>query len=132
MILVDTSVLIDFFRGKTTASVEKMNTILRENIPFGINSYIYQEILQGAGTEKEFILLKAYLDSQTFYDLKNDRESFSSAAKIYFRCRKAGITVRSTVDLLIVETALENNLYLLHNDKDFTAIKKIVPELKIY
>lgn len=132
MILIDTSVLIDFFRGKSTASVEKMNTLLRENIPFGINHYIYQELLQGAGSEKEFILLKTYLDSQIFYDLRKGRESFSSAAKIYYRCRKAGITIKSTIDLLIVETALENNLALLHSDNDFAAIKKVVPVLQMY
>lgn len=132
MILVDTSVLIDFFRGKSTSSVEKLNTVFQENIPFGINHYIYQEILQGAGSEKEFVLLKTYLDSQIFYILHEGRESYASAAKIYFKCRRAGITVKSTIDLLIVETALENNLALLHSDSDFTAIKKVMPALKIY
>jgi predicted nucleic acid-binding protein len=132
MILVDTSVLIDFFRGKSTESVEKMNTLLSENTPFGINHYIYQELLQGAGSEKEFVHLKTYLNSQIFYDLRKGRESFASASKIYYRCRKAGITIKSTIDLLIVETALENNLALLHSDTDFTAIKKVVPELQMY
>jgi len=54
------------------------------------------------------------------------------AAKMYCRCRKAGITVNSTIDLLIVQTALENNVALLHNDGDFTNIKKAVPELRIF
>jgi predicted nucleic acid-binding protein len=51
---------------------------------------------------------------------------------IYFRCRRMGITIRSTIDVLIIQTALENELFLLHDDKDFTAIKKAVPGLKVY
>ena len=51
---------------------------------------------------------------------------------MYCRCRKAGITVNSTIDLLIVQTALENNVALLHNDGDFTNFKKAVPELRIF
>jgi predicted nucleic acid-binding protein len=49
-----------------------------------------------------------------------------------FTCRRAGITIRSTIHLLIAQTAIENNLYLLHKDEDFTNIAKIIPELKIY
>ena len=76
--------------------------------------------------------MKRYLDTQIFYELRNGRESFASAAKMYYRCRKAGITVNSTIDLLIVQTALENNIALLHNDTDFVNIKKLVSELKIF
>jgi predicted nucleic acid-binding protein len=49
-----------------------------------------------------------------------------------FTCRRSVITIRSTVDLLIAETAIENNVYLLHNDNDFNNLAGIVPELKIY
>ncbi len=47
-------------------------------------------------------------------------------------CKQKGITIRSTIDLLIAETAIENNLYLLHNDNDFKYMSKIIKELKIY
>jgi predicted nucleic acid-binding protein len=109
-----------------------MDCILRDKIPFGINHYIYQELLQGAATEKEFIVLQTYLDSQTFYELKRGRDSFAAAAKIYFKCRRAGITVKSTIDLLIAETALEHNIALFQNDTDFAAIKRVVPQLHLY
>jgi predicted nucleic acid-binding protein len=92
----------------------------------------YQEILQGAANEQEFTLLREYLDTQVFYDLMHGRASFSEATMICFRCRRMGITVKSTIDLLIVQTALENGLFLLHDDRDFTAIKKAVPGLKVY
>src|SRR5208283_1751519 len=126
MILVDTSVLIDYLKGKDNQSVRKFEKILADNIPFGINNYIYQEILQGAKDEKEFNTLTEYLDKQIFYELKKDKQSFKAAAEIYIKCRKKGVTVRSTIDLLIVQTAIENKLSLLHNDADFDNISKVI------
>ncbi|OHD65242.1 MAG: twitching motility protein PilT [Spirochaetes bacterium RBG_13_51_14] len=132
MILVDTSVLIDYFRGSSNLSTERFNKIRTRDIPFGINNYIYQELLQGAASERDFESLRGYLSTQRFYDLKHGRASHESAARLYFRCRKKGLTVRSTVDFIIIQTAIENNLMLLHNDSDFNAIAKIIKELKIY
>ena len=54
------------------------------------------------------------------------------AANIYFTLRRQGITPRSTIDILIALTAIEYNLLLLHNDKDFDAMEEKVPELNIY
>ena len=51
---------------------------------------------------------------------------------MYMNCRKKGITIRSTVDLIIAEIAIENNLYLLHDDSDFVNISKIYKDLKMY
>ena len=126
MVLVDTSILIDYLKGANNAAVRKFQFVLDNGIPFGINSFIYQELLQGVKTEKDFQKLKQYLDTQTFYNLKDSRESFAQAARIYFLCRKKGITLSSTIDCLIVQTVLEHDLYLLHNDKDFERIRKVV------
>lgn len=132
MILVDTSVLIDFFKNKSNEAIEKFNDILLKNIPYGINVFIYQELLQGCASVKDYNKLKKYLDTQTFYELHNENESFAFAAKIYLKCRKAGYTIRSTIDCLVVQTALENNIALLHNDSDYGYIKKVIKELIIY
>jgi len=132
MVLVDTSVLIDFFKGKDTEKTGKFKQILKDDIPFGINDFIYQEVLQGARTEKEFEVLKDYLGSQRFYSLKYGNKSYENAALIFFECRKKGITVRSTIDLLIAETVIENELYLLHDDKDFTNMAEVINKLKEY
>jgi predicted nucleic acid-binding protein len=86
---------------------------------------------QGAISEKEYSLLDSYLRTQLFYHLKEPVESYAMAARIYMDCRKKGITVRSTIDCLIAETALEHDLLLLHNDSDFTAMAGIIP-LKVY
>lgn len=127
MILIDTSVLIDFFKGVKTEGSLKFEMILQRGIPFGINSFILQEVLQGAASEREFSLLKQYLSTQRFYDLKDPVVSFINAAKLYMDCRKKGITIRSTIDCLIAETVLEHDLLLLHNDNDFKAMAKVIP-----
>ena len=131
MVLVDTSVIIDYFQGNENNAILRFQYILDNNIPFGINSLIYQEVLQGAKTEKDFDKIKKYLKTQKFYSLKDEKESYASAARIYFKCKKKGITINSTIDCIIAQTAIENNLYLLHNDSDFDNITKVV-DLKIF
>jgi len=131
VVLVDTSVIIGYLQGKENDAVLTFQYILDNNIPFGINYSIYQEVLQGVKTEKDFDKVKKYLDTQRFYSLKKEKESYASAAKIYFKCRKKGITISSTIDCLIAQTAIENNLFLLHNDSDFDDIAKVV-DLKIF
>ena len=131
MILADTSSLIDFLKRSKTESSEKLKNILEQGIPFGINSFIFQEVLQGAKSEKEYRLLRQYLQTQRFYHPKDQIDSFAKAARIYFKCRKKGVTIRSTIDCIIAQTAIEHDLFLLHNDTDFDAMATIVP-LKIY
>jgi len=132
MILVDTSVLIGYFKGAEGSVYERMNYLVNNDIPFGICHYVYQELLQGSANEKEYKLLKDYLSSLPFYDLRNGNESFENAALMYMNCRKKGITVRSTIDLLIAEIAIENNLYLFHNDSDYTNMSKVCEILEMY
>jgi predicted nucleic acid-binding protein len=132
MILLDTSVLIDYFKDTKNAATDKLDEIIDEDLPYGICDYVYQELLQGTKTEKEFKKLKEYLETLPFYYLSYGKESFERAALLNFKCRRAGITIRSTIDLLIAEIAIENNLFLLHNDADFDYMAKKVTELKIY
>jgi predicted nucleic acid-binding protein len=131
MILADTSVLIDFLEGRETESKHRLKTVLQQGIPFGINSFIYQEVLQGAKSEKEYRLLKKYLETQLFYHPKDPVESFARAARIYFDCRRKGVTIRSTIDCIIAQIAIEHDLFLLHNDSNYDAMARVIP-LKIY
>ena len=131
MILVDTSVLIDLFRGVENEPVELFRDIARKKLPFGITSVIYQEILQGAKSEKEYISLQEYLSTQRFFHPIDPILSYAGAANIFFSCRRKGITIRSTIDCLIAQITIEHELYLLHNDKDFTAMASAIG-LKIY
>ena len=122
MILVDTSVLIDLFKGEANSAVDHLHSIIRQQVPFGITSVIYQEVLQGAKTEKEFNSLHEYLSTQRFFHPKDPLSSYAAAADIYYSCRRKGVTIRSTIDCLIAQIALEHKLLLLHSDKDFTAM----------
>lgn len=126
MILVDTSVLIDLFKGNDTDAALDFREVIRQQLPFGITSVIYQEVLQGARTDKEFAMLNEYLSTQRFFHPKDPLASYAGAAEIYFQCRRQGITVRSTIDCLIARIALEHDLVLLHNDKDFTAMSPVI------
>ena len=126
MILVDTSVWIDFLQVRDNEKTRKLNQILDLKIPFGITGQIYQEVLQGAATEKDFNVLKKYLDTFVLYAPLDEKESHGKAAHIFFLCKRKGITVRSTADCLIVQIARERHLKLLHNDKDFDHICKVI------
>lgn len=132
MILVDTSVLIDYFKGIESGPAKLFDELVEHGIPYGINTFVYQELLQGSKTIHEFNTLKEYLETIPFYDLKYGKESYEKAAYLNFQCRKNGITIRSTIDVLIAEIAIENNLLLLHNDSDFDKMSKVIKELKIY
>ena len=131
MILVDTSVLIDLFKGASNGPANRMREVLGHHIPYGITSVIYQEMLQGAKSDKEYNLLKDYLSSQRFFHPQDAVKTYEDAARIYFSCRKKGVTIRSTIDCLIAQIALEQDLALLHNDRDFDAMAPII-KLRLY
>jgi len=131
MILLDTSVLVDFFKGIQNVPALCLHDIIEQHIPFGITSVVYQELLQGAKTKKEYTFLDKYLSCQHFFHPKDQITSYGKAAMIYFLCRKKGITIRSTIDCLIARIAIEHDLLLLQNDKDFVNMAPIIG-LKLY
>ncbi len=131
MYLVDTSVWLDFFRNRSTPVVSQFEEILEQTLPFGISGIIYQEVLQGADTEQDFSQLRTYLQTLKFYQPLNGVASYHRAADIFFRCRRKGISIRSTIDCLIAQIAMDHRLRLLHNDRDFTKMAKVIPDLKL-
>jgi len=131
VILVDSSVLIDFLEGRENAPVDRFIEVLDRDIPFGLSPLTILEVLQGAATEKDFATLREYVGSQTIYDLAGGFQSYAEAAQIFFNLRKKGMSVGSSMDCLIAQTAIEHGLFLLHNDSDFDRIAK-VSELKLY
>ena len=120
MILIDTSVIINYLKDQKTEAVEQFEYILDKSLPYGINTFIYQEVLQ------------EYFETLPLYYLKYGKKSYEQAALMNIRCRQKGITIRSTIDLLIAETTIENDLYLLHDDNDFINMAKVIKELKLY
>jgi predicted nucleic acid-binding protein len=132
MYLVDTSVWIDYLRGTDTPGVQFLEKILSHKKSFGISSIIYQEVLQGASTLKDFKNLSAYFSTQVFYHPKDPIASYQAAAEVYFNCRKRGLMIRSTIDCLIVQITIEHSLILVHSDRDFKHIQKVIPDLKLF
>lgn len=130
MILTDTSILINFLKGKTSPKVELFQQILTRRIPFGLSCYTYQEVLQGARNKKEWQLLKDYLSTQVIYYLPPTSETYEEAAFLFFTLRRNGVTPRSTIDILIALTAIKHNLILLHEDRDFDIMASHIQALR--
>ena len=105
--------------------------VLERGYPVGLTGIVYQEVLQGVSSEREFGQVSEYLGSQTFYHVRESIESYREAARMYFECRRAGITIRSAVDCLIARVAIEHDLVLLHDDRDFEKMAEVVPELTL-
>lgn len=130
MYLVDTSAWIDLFRQRNTAPARMLRALLDQRLTYGITGVIYQEVLQGASSEADYRRLRDYLGTQRFYHPMNPVRSYAEAAHLYARCRRQGVTIRSTVDCLIARIAIEHKLLLLHGDKDFAQLAAIEPQLK--
>lgn len=96
----------------------------------GLTGVIYQEVIQGVSSEREFKRVSEYLGSQTFYHPVDLIESYREAARMYFDCRRAGVTIRSATDCLIARVAIEHGLMLFHDDKDFEKMAEVVPDLE--
>ena len=127
MIVVDTSVLVDFFRGADTSAARALDRIERDDVPFGIPVICCQELLQGARDEPEWRLLVKYLGTQRLVVPRDSWSTHEAAARIYFDCRRSGITIRSTLGCLIAQLVLENDGVLLHDDGDFERITEVRP-----
>ncbi len=130
MYLVDTSVWVGLLRQKETVAVQSFRHILECDIPFGISSVIFQELLQGAKSESDYQRLYDDVGSQYFFHPKDEIDSYANAARIYFDCRRKGVTIRSSIDCLIAEIAIEHGLVLLHDDVDFYHMAKAIGDLK--
>ena len=129
--LVDTSVWIHFLRTRPAQDAGRITQILDMKIPFGITLTILQEILQGAKSEVEFKRLERYFSTQPIFHTGDQLKSHIKAAQIYFDCRQAGITIRSTIDCQIAQIARENQLILLHEDQDYERIASICSDLRV-
>lgn len=123
MVLVDTSVFIDFFKSKNTHATRQLESIL--DAQCCITPIVFQEILQGAKDDREFDLLKSFLSTQFFCYPADPVATYERAAKIFFSARRKGITILSTIDCLIAQIAIDNNVPLLQDDQDYIEIAKI-------
>jgi predicted nucleic acid-binding protein len=132
MVLVDTSVWVDYLRGDASPQVRALKELLAGEDIVATAPIILQEILQGADSVERFETWRKYFSGLFCYVPRDPVESHIAAARIYQECRKAGKTPRSSNDCLIAQIAIENGLMLLHDDRDFNAIADTVGQLTLF
>lgn len=127
MILVDTSVLIPFLSGRASPAERYFERWLRDEEPFCLAPVTIQEVLQGARDEREWRRLRQYLGTQAVVGVTDELGSSVEAARIYYDCRRRGLTVHSTINCLVAQIAIEHGLPLLHDDRDYEVIARVRP-----
>jgi len=117
VILVDSSVWVDYFRGTTTPQAEKLDLLLG-NEPIATCDLILTEVLQGFVSDRDFNQAKKLMTSLVIVDLAGQTMAIQ-AAKNFRALRALGITVRKTIDTVIATRCIESGLPLLYSDRDF-------------
>ena len=117
MILVDSSVWIDYFNGQRTWHTNLLDNLLSD-VPVIICDLIFAEILQGFRTDSDYESAKSYLSALPFHEIGGYQVAVQSAQN-YRMLRKKGVTVRKTIDVMIGTYCILEGLPLLHDDRDF-------------
>jgi predicted nucleic acid-binding protein len=124
MLLIDTSVWVSVFRDPSGQARQQLET-LTANREVLLTRFTQLELLQSSVNEQERTLLSTYLETQNYVELSPP--SWQEAAQIYYELHRRGCTVRSPIDCSIAQAALENNLLLIHSDRDFETIAQVHP-----
>jgi predicted nucleic acid-binding protein len=117
VILVDSSVWIDYFRSADTPQVALLDSFFGRS-PVAVGDLIAAEVLQGVRDEREFKWVKKTLDAFEHIDLAG-YDLAVKASENYRSLRAVGVTIRKTIDTLIATRCIEDGLMLLHADRDF-------------
>jgi predicted nucleic acid-binding protein len=119
LILVDSSVWVDYFRGAITEQSDMLDRLLGRE-PLGIGDLILAEVLQGFDSERDFKAAEKLLTSLLIVEV-GGRDIAIQAARNYRLLRGNGVTVRKTIDTMIATRCIESGFHLLHSDRDFDA-----------
>ena len=117
MILVDSSVWIDYLRGAATMQTDRLHGLLGQE-PLAVGDLILAEVLQGTTTEKDFKEVLRLFRSMELVQLGGEGIAIQ-AARNFRALRDKGVTVRKTIDCIIATRCIADGLTLLHSDKDF-------------
>ena len=130
MILVDTSVWIEFLEGRGSAYDHRLAELIRADAPIVLTEVIYCEVLQGIRDDTVYANVRESLQAFPMLFLDGLR-SVDHAATLYRTCRRKGYTIRSTLDCLIAAVCLEAGAELFHHDRDFDVLAKVA-HLQVY
>ena len=117
MILVDSSVWIDYFRGKSTAESDCLDSLIGSE-PLLIGDLIMVEVLQGFASKRDFNQARRLLSTMRVIDLAGAQIAIR-AAQNFRALRLLGVTVRKTIDTIIATRCIEDDIRLLYSDRDF-------------
>ena len=117
MILVDSSVWIDYLRGIDTRQTDRLHALLGVE-PLAIGDLILTEVLQGTTSEKDFRSVQRLLGNLDVLQLGGSAVAVQ-AARNFPALREKGVTVRKTIDCIIATRCIMDDLTLLHSDRDF-------------
>ena len=124
-VLVDSTVWIDFFRGKETLQTEKPARCIGNDDDVCICGFILTEVLQGIRDEKEHLAVKKHFENLLY--LEADRSTFELGASIYRELRRKGSTIRNSMDCLIAAIVLQQGVHFLENDRYYESIDRHYP-----
>lgn len=122
MILVDSSVWIDYFRGRTTSQTDLLEGLL-DTQELGIGDLNFIEVLQGCRIEKQFNEVRRLLGRLELVVLGGP-DVVVAAARNYLKLRQLGVTVRGTIDVALATRCIVDGHTLLHSDRDFDAFER--------
>lgn len=130
MILVDSSVWIDFIRGGEAPQAESLAHLLAEDQIVCLNSTVLTEVLRGSRSEDELTYVSGAFQGLPFLELQAPRDHIE-AARLYRAARASGVTVNGLADLLIAATCIKFGASLLHRDRDLDNLASVT-DLKIW
>jgi len=126
VIVVDTTVWIDFFNGVQSPEHLHLQQLILQDRSLALTDLIFCEILQGIRNDAVYTQTRSILLAYPI--LRMDTLAiFEQSANIYRTCRRQGITVRKTIDCLIAAVCLTNQVELFHKDADFSGIARVTP-----
>ena len=131
MLLVDSSVWIDWLRGSDTNALRFIQQREMQEA-LALTQMIYLEVLQGVRSDHQFGETRRVLGAQAMLQPLDALGTFEVAARLYRRARQSGRTIRKSTDCLIAAIALEQDCLLVHNDRDFLALASVERQLQVY
>ena len=131
MVVVDSSVWVDVFRGRTeTPHVAEFIRLVEEDAGIALTDIVLTEILQGLSEERDLRRVERRLADFDLLRLETPHD-FGVAARLHRNARHAGLTIRRTLDCLIAAVCIREETELLHNDRDFDRLAE-TSELRLH
>jgi len=120
MVLIDTTVWIDFFGNRPQPHVAALQGMIEDDEDLCVCGLILTEVLQGIRSDAAYRKTKDYFESLILLPMR--QVTFERSAALYRSLRKKGVTIRKPIDCMIASVAIEHDLRLLHDDRDFDQI----------